>query len=349
MSKIKISRALISVYDKTGIIEFASELSKTGIEIISTGGTAKALRESGLTVTDVSDVTGFPEMMDGRVKTLHPKIHGGILGRLDNEEDICIMKLHGIVSIDIVIINLYPFQKTVLSGALHEEIIEQIDIGGPAMIRSSAKNYNFTAIVTNPHQYYEVLSELSSNNNTINNRLRLKLASDAFLLTSEYDNSISNYFSNYINYNKNNFPDKLNLNYLIDQNLRYGENPHQGAALYGGFTKIFNQIHGKELSYNNIVDIDSVARLVLEFDNPTCAIVKHTNPCGVASAGNLKDAYKMAFDTDVLSPFGGIIAVNRKLDLEAALEMNAIFSEVIIAPEFDDDAINLLKKRKIED
>lgn len=202
MSKIKISRALISVYDKTGIIEFASELSKTGIEIISTGGTAKALRESGLTVTDVSDVTGFPEMMDGRVKTLHPKIHGGILGRLDNEEDICIMKLHGIVSIDIVIINLYPFQKTVLSGALHEEIIEQIDIGGPAMIRSSAKNYNFTAIVTNPHQYYEVLSELSSNNNTINNRLRLKLASDAFLLTSEYDNSISNYFSNYINYNK---------------------------------------------------------------------------------------------------------------------------------------------------
>lgn len=347
MSKIKISRALISVYDKTGIIEFASELSKTGIEIISTGGTAKALRESGLTVTDVSDVTGFPEMMDGRVKTLHPKIHGGILGRLDNEEDICIMKLHGIVSIDIVIINLYPFQKTVLSGALHEEIIEQIDIGGPAMIRSSAKNYNFTAIVTNPHQYYEVLSELSSNNNTINNRLRLKLASDAFLLTSEYDNSISNYFSNYINYNKkNNFPDKLNLNYLIDQNLRYGENPHQGAALYGGFTKIFNQIHGKELSYNNIVDIDSVARLVLEFDNPTCAIVKHTNPCGVASAGNLKDAYKMAFDTDVLSPFGGIIAVNRKLDLEAALEMNTIFSEVIIAPEFDDDAINLLKKKK---
>lgn len=357
---LTISRALLSVYDKTGIIDFARNLVDSGVELISTGGTARAIREAGLPVTDVSEVTGFPEMMEGRVKTLHPVIHGGLLARLDDPTHVAAMHEHNITSIDLLVSNLYPFEKTVNTpGASHAEIIEQIDIGGPAMIRSSAKNYMFTVVVTNPEHYSTIVEEMRSHGGSISEKTRLWLAAEAFGHTARYDSLVAGYFAPLTRPEQANdgkqdndnetggqFGDRLTLDLPRVQALRYGENPHQQAALYGDFGGIFQQLHGKELSYNNIVDIDAAAKLAAEFQEPTVAIIKHTNPCGVGSGDNLLDAWHRAFATDTKSPFGGIIAVNRPLDIEAAQVINEIFTEVIIAPEFPEETLELLRRKR---
>jgi phosphoribosylaminoimidazolecarboxamide formyltransferase / IMP cyclohydrolase len=354
----KITRALLSVYDKTGIIDFARNLADSGVEIISTGGTARTLREAGLDVIDVSDVTGFPEMMEGRVKTLHPMIHGGLLARLDDELHLEAMRDHSIRSIDLVVINLYPFEQTMKTpGATHEEIIEQIDIGGPAMVRAAAKNYSFTTVVTSPGHYKAIVEEMRSNDLEISAATRFRLAAEAYAHTAAYDSVVARYFADRIaadsgttdsgaESNGLEFGERLNVGLALAQPLRYGENPHQRAALYGGFNEIFEQLHGKELSYNNIVDIDAAAKLVLEFSEPTVVIIKHTNPCGVASAPTLLEAWHKAFATDVKSPFGGIVAVNRPLDPDAAAAINEIFTEVVIAPAFPDETLALLRKKR---
>ncbi|MBS1911052.1 MAG: bifunctional phosphoribosylaminoimidazolecarboxamide formyltransferase/IMP cyclohydrolase [Bacteroidetes bacterium] len=351
----KIARALLSVYDKTGVVEFARELAANGVELISTGGTARTLREAGLAVVDVREVTGSPEMMEGRVKTLHPKIHGGLLALLDNPEHVAAMREHGIESIDLAVINLYPFESTMRSeGATHEEIVEQIDIGGPAMVRAAAKNYRFTAVLTSPQQYDGVLAELRSSGMTLGDASRLNLAAAAFAHTAAYDRIVADYFAAKVaaaadsgkDHPASPFGRELSIGLPLDQALRYGENPHQQAALYGSFTDIFRQLHGKELSYNNIVDIDAAAKLVLEFEEPTVVIVKHTNPCGVGSAATLADAWHKAFATDVKSPYGGIVAVNRPLDLKAAGIINEIFTEVVIAPSFPEETLELLRRKR---
>lgn len=354
----KITRALLSVYDKTGIIDFARNLADSGVEIISTGGTARTLRDAGVVVIDVSDITGFPEMMEGRVKTLHPMIHGGLLARLDDELHLEAMRAHNIRSIDLVVINLYPFEQTMkTAGATHDEIIEQIDIGGPAMVRAAAKNYHFTTVVTSPEHYRAIVEEMRSNDREISDATRFKLAAEAYAHTARYDRVVARYFSEKIDAmaraadgaeqtSSPAFGNILSLDYPIAQPLRYGENPHQHAALYGSFNEIFEQLHGKELSYNNIVDIDAAAKLVIEFSEPTVVIIKHTNPCGVASASSLLEAWSKAFATDIKSPFGGIVAVNRPLTLEAAQAINEIFTEVIIAPSFPDETLELLRKKR---
>jgi phosphoribosylaminoimidazolecarboxamide formyltransferase/IMP cyclohydrolase len=341
-----IRRALISVSDKTGIIDFARALSERGIEIISTGGTARSLREAGIPVTGISSVTGFPEVMDGRVKTLHPKIHGGLLGMLDNPGHVEQMNEHDIDSIDLAVINLYPFEQTLQKADVgHEEIIENIDIGGPAMVRASAKNYRWTAIVVNPANYERILAALDEAGNTIAEPLRLQLAREAFEHTAYYDSLVAGYFARAMK--DSSLPQTtLTAGVRLDQPLRYGENPHQSAALYGNFSAIFRQLHGKELSYNNIVDIDAAAKLVLEFDEPAVAIIKHTNPCGVAIGDTLAEAYRKAFASDTKSPFGGIIAFNCEVDMEAAQAVDEIFTEVLIAPSYSAEAFELLEKKK---
>ncbi len=342
-SQHKITNALLSVSDKTGIVELAQELHSLGINIISTGGTAALLSQQGIPVKSVSSITDFPEIMDGRVKTLHPKIHGGLLGVLDNEEHRNAMEYHGIESIDLVIINLYPFEKTVQNPqSSHEEIIENIDIGGPAMVRASAKNYLWTAIVVNPDRYGEIISDLQATG-TLDSNLRLQLAREAFEHTSYYDGLIAEYLRKKDN---TSLPNQLTIPLKKNQELRYGENPHQEAVLYGNFSEIFTQLHGKELSYNNIVDIDAASKLALEFDEPTVVIIKHTNPCGVGSAATLTEAYHKAYATDTVSPFGGIIAVNREIDLEFAETVHGLFSEVLIAPSFTDEALERLQKKR---
>ncbi len=342
-SQHKITNALLSVSDKTGIVELAQELHSLGINIISTGGTAALLSQQGIPVKSVSSITDFPEIMDGRVKTLHPKIHGGLLGVLDNEEHRSAMEHHGIESIDLVIINLYPFEKTVQNPqSSHEEIIENIDIGGPAMVRASAKNYLWTAIVVNPDRYGEIISDLQATG-TLDSNLRLQLAREAFEHTSYYDGLIAEYLRKKDN---SSLPNQLTIPLKKNQELRYGENPHQEAVLYGNFSEIFTQLHGKELSYNNIVDIDAASKLALEFDEPTVVIIKHTNPCGVGSAATLTEAYHKAYATDTVSPFGGIIAVNREIDLEFAETVHGLFSEVLIAPSFTDEALERLQKKR---
>ncbi|MFN6135805.1 MAG: bifunctional phosphoribosylaminoimidazolecarboxamide formyltransferase/IMP cyclohydrolase [Bacteroidota bacterium] len=333
--------ALLSVSDKTGIVDFARELHELGIRLISTGGTATVIRDSGIPVTSVSDVTGFPEIMDGRVKTLHPKIHGGILGRMDNAADAEQMREHGIEHIDIVVVNLYPFEQTVADpSSTDADIIENIDIGGPAMVRASAKNHAHVAIIVNPSHYPTVIEQLKSGGVTA--ELRRQLAMEAFSHTAQYDARISQYFSRSIA----GFLAEGALPLRIDQPLRYGENPHQKAVLYGSFTSLFRQLHGKELSYNNILYIDAAVGLCMEFDEPTVVIVKHNNPCGVGSDASLVEAYRKAFATDSVSPFGGIIAVNRPIDLAFAEEIHSLFAEVLIAPSFSDDALALLQKKK---
>lgn len=354
---LKISRALLSVYDKTGIVDLARNLVDSGVELISTGGTARTIRDAGLPVIDVSELTGFPEMMEGRVKTLHPMVHGGLLARLDDELHLEAMRAHNIRSIDLVVINLYPFEQTLKTpGATDEEIIEQIDIGGPAMVRASAKNYRFTAVVTNPERYSSIVEEMRSNDMTISQDTCLHLAAEAFDHTARYDTVVARYFAEKIGAagqpepvsqaGTEHFGERLVIDFPRAQPLRYGENPHQQAALYGGFNQIFRQIHGKELSYNNIVDIDAAAKLVAEFEEPTVAIIKHTNPCGVASGSTLLEAWHKAFATDTTSPFGGIIAVNRPLDMAAAQAINEIFTEVVIAPEFTEETLALLVKKR---
>ena len=338
--------ALISVSDKTGIVEFAKELTHhQGYTILSTGGTAKLLAEKGIPVTEVSDYTGFPEMMDGRVKTLHPMIHGGLLCLRSNPEHMKQAAEHGIGMIDLVVVNLYPFESTVAkAGCTIADAIENIDIGGPSMLRSAAKNHASVTVVCDNRDYPAVLEAMRHGGEELQ-QMRRKLALKVYQRTSAYDAAIANYLNGKFN-GEDSLPETLNIGLPLVQKMRYGENPHQKAALYGDFGKYFRQLHGKELSYNNIIDISAAANLIAEFDKPTLAILKHTNPCGVASCDNLVDAWNQAFETDKQAPFGGIIVVNRKMEADLAQIIAGIFSEVIIAPDFSDEALEILTKKK---
>lgn len=339
-------RALLSVSDKTGLVDFARNLVAAGYELISTGGTSKALREAGLKVADISDVTGFPEMLDGRVKTLHPKVHGGLLFLRDNEEHRKQAQAHDIEPIDLVVVNLYPFEQTIgKPDVTLEHAIENIDIGGPSMLRSAAKNYRSVTVITDPGDYTVVAAEISVDGNTTL-ATREWLAAKVFRTTGYYDSLIANYLAHRLP-KPEPFPETFALPMRRAQMLRYGENPHQVAALYGQFARHFQQLHGKELSYNNLIDINGAVRLIREFTEvPTVAILKHTNPCGLGSAPTLAEAWDKAFATDRQAPFGGIIVVNRPLDLTTAQAIAEIFSEVIIAPAFNPDALALLSKKK---
>ena len=345
---MKIQRALVSVSDKTGLVPFAKILATAGIEIISTGGTAKTLREAGLTVKDISEHTGFPEMLDGRVKTLHPKVHGGLLFIRGNETHEAAAKQHGITPIDLVVVNLYPFEQTVARPdvKLHDAI-ENIDIGGPSMLRSAAKNHDSVTVVVDPADYPEVARQVSESGNTTL-ELRQKLAAKVFRRTAAYDMAISEHLQKEFSPSKNTLPCTLAFSAPLVQPLRYGENPHQTAGLYGRFNEFFQQLHGKELSYNNILDLTAAAGLICEFesDRPTLAILKHTNPCGVGQGANLREAWDKAFATDRQAPFGGIIAVNQPLDGACAEAIVEIFSEVIVALDFSAEALEVLQKKK---
>ncbi|MBI1177994.1 bifunctional phosphoribosylaminoimidazolecarboxamide formyltransferase/IMP cyclohydrolase [bacterium] len=344
----KIERALLSVSDKSGLVEFAKTLAEAGVELISTGGTAKVLREAGLTVKDISEHTGFPEMLDGRVKTLHPKIHGGLLHLRDNAEHVSTIKEHAILPIDLVVVNLYPFEATVAKlNVSIEEAIENIDIGGPSMLRSAAKNHESVTVLTDPADYSRVAEQVKTSGNTTL-ELRGELAAKVFARTAAYDAAIASHLQKEFVPSATGPAPVLSIQAPLVQPLRYGENPHQQAALYGKFRDYFEQLHGKELSYNNILDLTAAAALISEFkgDAPTLAILKHTNPCGVGQAANFKDAWDKAFATDRQAPFGGIIAVNGKLDQACAEAIAEIFSEVIIAPEFAPEALEALKKKK---
>ena len=341
-----IQRALLSVSDKTGLVEFAKFLAGKGVELISTGGTAKALREAGVKVMELSDYTGFPEMMDGRVKTLHPKVHGGLLQRRDLETHRQQAKQHGIPTIDLVVVNLYPFEQTVAKTDCTTELaIENIDIGGPSMLRSAAKNHDSVTVVVDPGDYAVVQKEMEKAGDTTA-ETRRKLAAKVFRHTSHYDHLISSYLTRLVE------PDLLQETAGIvrrkAQALRYGENPHQKAALYGGFLDSFRQLHGKELSYNNVLDLSAAAGLMAEFrdSEPTLAILKHTNPCGVGSGKKLAEAWEKAFATDRQAPFGGILAANRALDGDTAKAIAEIFSEVILAPSFSPEALQILQAKK---
>ena len=350
---MKIQRALISVSDKTGLVEFARMLGEFGVEILSTGGTAKLLGESGIVVREVADYTGFPEMLDGRVKTLHPKVHGGILGRRDLPEHVAAMASHGIPPIDMVVVNLYPFQQTVAkSHCPLDEAIENIDIGGPTMVRAAAKNYRHVAVVTDPADYPALAAELLANSGALSAGRRFELARKAFSHTAQYDGAISNYLTALDEAGeRGRFPGKLNLQLSKLQDLRYGENPHQSAAFYSeqpvpeGTLASYAQLQGKELSYNNIGDADAAWECVKVFDAPTCVIVKHANPCGVATAGSTLDAYRRAFATDPTSAFGGIIAFNRPVDEETAKAVSGQFVEVVIAPAYSDGARSVFESK----
>src|ERR1039457_4938907 len=338
----KIQRALLSVSDETGLVPFAQILAQAGIEIISTGGTAKTLREAGIVVKDISEHTGFPEMLDGRVKTLHPKVHGGLLYIRGNETHEAAAKAHGISPIDLVVVNLYPFEQTVAKPnvSLHDAI-ENIDIGGPSMLRSAAKNHDSVTVVVDPLDYAEVAKHISEAGNTTL-ELRRKLAAKVFARTAAYDAAIAAHLSAEFGIRNSELPASLTISAPLAQTLRYGENPHQTAALYGKFHEFFKQLHGKELSYNNILDLTAATALIAEFkdDLPTLAILKHTNPCGVGQGANLREAWDTAFATDKQAPFGGIIAVNQPLDGACAEAIAEIFSEVIVAPDFSAEALD---------
>ena len=355
MSLRKISRALLSVSDKTGLIDFAQGLAQHGVTLISTGGTAKALREAGLTVLDVSEITHFPEMMDGRVKTLHPSVHGGLLALRDKADHAASMKEHGIEGIDLLVCNLYPFEATVARGADFETTIENIDIGGPAMTRSAAKNHDWTTVVVDVEDYQAVLAEMAANSGATTLALRRTLAQRAFARTAAYDAAVSNWFAGELEKDGAQEPPRRRaVGGLLRQSLRYGENPHQKAAFYvDGSNRpgvaTAQQLQGKELSYNNINDTDAAYELVAEFDpknGPACAIIKHANPCGVALGKTLKDAYLAALACDTQSAFGGVLAFNTILDGETAEEISKIFTEVIIAPDADADARRILAAKK---
>ncbi len=351
MSAIKIKRALLSVSDKTGLEAFARTLADHGVELLSTGGTAKMLKDAGLKVKDVSEHTGFPEIMDGRVKTLHPKIHGGFLARRDNEEHVKAMRDHAIEDIDMLVVNLYPFVETVAKGGDFDECIENIDIGGPAMIRASAKNHEFVSVITDPSDYARVTSEMKASKGSVTQELNRALAAKAYARTAAYDTAISQWFAAQLEETKETFPPRFSIAGARKQALRYGENPHQNAALYliedekrPGAARA-TQLQGKELSYNNINDTDAAFELVSAFDAPTVAIIKHANPCGVASGANMIEAYNRAFACDTTSAFGGIIALNRTLDKVTAETIIKVFSEVIIAPDVDEAALEVLKSK----
>jgi phosphoribosylaminoimidazolecarboxamide formyltransferase / IMP cyclohydrolase len=343
---VTIRRALISVSDKSGLVPFAQALTACGVEILSTGGSAKVLRNAGVPVKDVSDHTGFPEIMDGRVKTLVPQIHGGILGRRDNAEHMEQMRIHAIAPIDLVVVNLYPFEATVAKAAPYGDCVENIDIGGPALIRAAAKNHDFVTVLTDPAQYAYVLAEITASGGT-SLPLRRRLAGQAYARTAAYDAAIGAWFATQ---RGETFPDRLAVAGTLRQPLRYGENPHQQAAFYTTGTRpgvaTSTQVQGKELSYNNLNDTDAAFECVAEFDAPTIAIIKHATPCGVASAAHLADAWDAAFRCDPVSPYGGIVAVNRTLDAASAEKIAAIFTEVIIAPDADEAAKAILSRKK---
>ena len=345
-----MKRALISVSDKTGIVEFAKELVNLGYQIVSSSGTAKHLKENGIEVLEVSQITGFPEILDGRVKTLHPKIHGGILAIRDNPQHLKQLNENDITPIDIVAINLYPFEETVKKGADLDEIIENIDIGGPAMVRAAAKNYKFVTIITDPNDYETVIKELKENGDvSIDTRKILSLK--AFRHTALYDSIIATVLNEKFGINED-FPKELTIPMRKKTNLRYGENPHQKASLYvnpieEGLSVADSEIlQGKEMSYNNYLDVEASLLLVKEFENPACVIVKHNNPCGVAERDNLYEAYQLALQTDPKSAFGGIVAFNRQLDGKTAKALTELFLEVVVAPSFSEEALDILKTKK---
>lgn len=384
----KIKRALISVSDKSGLAEFATALSGMSVEIISTGGTAKALREAGLTVTDVSEVTGFPEMMDGRVKTLHPKIHGAFLALRDNTEHVASMNEHGIVPIDLVVVNLYPFEETVAKDDVSlDDAVENIDIGGPAMIRSASKNWRDVAVVTDSRLYTEIIEEMTENEASLSLETRARLAALAYTRTASYDLAISSYLARQLSNedlerlevinplghlafieledeelslpgtvvtgalaSESELPEYTTLDLAKVTDLRYGENPHQRAALYstGESDGIANaeQLHGKEMSFNNYVDAEAAWDLIQDFDELAVAIIKHTNPSGIGTGRNNEEAYKRALSTDPVSAFGGIVAFNHKVDATVAANVIEVFSEVIVAPDFDEDALEIFRSKK---
>jgi len=351
----KISRALLSVSDKTGLLDFAKGLADQGVMLISTGGTAKALRDAGLKVADISEITHFPEMMDGRVKTLHPNVHGGLLSLRDKPDHAASMKEHGIEGIDLLVCNLYPFEATVARGADFDTTIENIDIGGPAMTRSAAKNHDWVTVVVDVEDYGAVLDEMKANGGGTTLALRRKLAQRAFARTAAYDSAVSNWFAGELAKDGEKEPPRRRaFGGLLRQGLRYGENPHQEAAFYADGSNrpgvaTAKQWQGKELSFNNINDTDAAYELVSEFDpkaSPACAIIKHANPCGVALGESLKDAYLAALACDTQSAFGGVLAFNTTLDGATAEEISKIFTEVIIAPDADEDAKRILSAKK---
>ncbi len=347
---VPVKRALLSVSDKTGLVDFATALADHGVELLSTGGTAKALRDAGLEVKDVAEITGFPEMMDGRVKTLHPVVHGGLLALRDNADHVAAMETHGIGGIDLIVVNLYPFEETVARGASYDETIENIDIGGPAMIRSAAKNHGFVNVVVDVADYFGVAAEMATNGGATSYALRQRLAQTAYARTAAYDTAVSTWMAAQVE----GTPRRRTFGGELAQTLRYGENPHQEAAFYTDGTRpagiaTAKQHQGKELSYNNINDTDAAFELVSEFDpanGPACAIIKHANPCGVATGATMAEAYTRAFDCDRTSAFGGIIAVNQPLDGETAEAIAGIFTEVVIAPGADADAQAVFAKKK---
>ena len=348
MSSVRIRRALISVSDKTGLVELGKALARHGVEILSTGGSAKALADAGIAVKEVGTHTGFPEVMDGRVKTLHPTVHGGILARRDSKDHMGAMETHKIAPIDLVVVNLYPFAATVAKGAGFNECIENIDIGGPAMIRSAAKNHEFVAVMVEPGQYAGLLAEMDAQGGATSLELRKRYAAAAYAHTGSYDAMISGWFAGQLG---ETFPERLNLTVTRRQALRYGENPHQEAAFYVDGTNrpgvaTARQMQGKELSYNNLNDTDAAFEAVAEFETPACVIVKHANPCGVALGSGLHDAYLKALACDPVSAFGGIVAVNRTLDAATAAEIAKIFVEVIVAPDADEGARAVLAAKK---
>jgi phosphoribosylaminoimidazolecarboxamide formyltransferase/IMP cyclohydrolase len=359
----RIQRAILSVTDKSELVEFARKLSALEVELISTGGTAKLLRDSGIAVKDISDLTGFPEMLDGRVKTLHPKVHGGILHIRKNEKHVAAVEAHDIQPIDMVVVNLYAFEKTAAQpGVEFEDVIENIDIGGPSMVRSAAKNFQDVAIVTSPGDYQSIAQEMESNSGSLSLQTKWRLAQKAFATTAAYDSAIASTLErirapereserfDLAGSGESGFPETLRLTFHKAFDLRYGENPHQKAALYsdGSNQGIANgkQFQGKELSYNNIVDLQAAWDLAQEFDEPVCAIIKHTNPCGTAVGATLAEAYKRALECDPVSAFGGVIGVNRPVDRETATEMAKLFVEAIAAEKFDPAAREIFAAKK---
>ncbi len=349
---VAVKRALISVSDKTGIVEFAQALHAQGVEILSTGGTFKLLTDNKIPAIEVSDYTGFPEMMDGRVKTLHPKVHGGILGRRGIDESV--MTQHGINAIDMVVVNLYPFEKTVANKDCSlEDAVENIDIGGPTMVRAAAKNHAHVNIVVNASDYANILAELKANNGSTSLKTRFDLAIKAYEHTAAYDGAIANYFGRLVEGGSADFPRTFNTQFIKAQEMRYGENPHQKAAFYveknsqEASIATAKQLQGKELSYNNVADTDAALETVKSFDEPACVIVKHANPCGVGVAANILEAYELAYATDTESAFGGIIAFNRELDAKTAEAIvSRQFVEVIIAPSISPDALEVTKAKQ---
>jgi len=340
--------ALISVSDKTGIVPFAKVIQKYGYEIISTGGTAKSLKEAGIKTKDISEITEFPEMMDGRVKTLHPKIHGGLLAVRENKEHMSIAKKHAIEMIDLVIVNLYPFEATIQKkGVSLEEAIENIDIGGPSMLRSAAKNHHSVAVVTDPKDYNHIIEEMEKHDGAITQETKKALAVKVFSMTAHYDSLIYHYLNNQYKpgevFQSQKMPEKITFSYSKAQDLRYGENPHQIAAYYG---HPYKQLHGKELSFNNIIDMDAAWAITSDFSEPAVAIVKHTNPCGAAIGKDLSEAYSKALASDPVSAFGGIVSLNKPVDAKTAKKISETFYEIVVAPSFEKEALSILEEKK---